>query len=117
MKEPITHPVALSCDTIGDQDSGIARPIIDAEIQKALDDLADRGEEDGKTRKVIIEIEIGLHNGMPYSNIAAQAKLPARRSRNTAGKMRMKAKGQHEFLFQADNRDNADQPTFDDGQE
>lgn len=108
----VTAPVPLSCDTIGDQDNGIARPIVDAEIQKALDDLIDRGEEDGKERQVAIVLTMGFHNGMVYSNVAAQAKLPARRSKNTAGKIRMKAKGQHEFIFMADDRDNPDQPTF-----
>ena len=111
-KKDISEPVALSCDTIGDQDSGMARFLVDAEIQKALNDLADRAEEDGKSRRVMIEIEIGLHNGMVFSNVAAQAKLPPRRSKSTAGKLRMKSKGNHEMLFQPHNGDRHDQPTF-----
>lgn len=108
----LTAPVALSCDTIGDGDSGIARHLVDAELQKAVDDLMDRGEEDGKTRMVNLSVELGLHNGIVFWNVAAQAKLPPRKSKNTAAKVRMKAKGQHELLFQADNADNPDQPVF-----
>jgi hypothetical protein len=110
------HPgqVALSCDTIGDQDNGIARHLIDSEITKAVNDLDDRGEEDGKPRKVAIEIEMVSANGLVISTVSAQAKLPARRTRNTAGEMRMAGKGTHLIVFQKHNSDRADQPTFGD---
>ncbi len=110
------HPgqVQLSCDTIGDQDNGIARHLIDSEITKAVNDLDDRGEEDGKPRKVVIEIEMVSANGLVISTVSAQAKLPARRTRNTAGEMRMAGKGTHAIVFQQNNGDRADQPTFDD---
>ena len=60
------HPgqVSLTCDTIGDQDNGIARHLIDSEITKAVNDLDDRGEEDGKPRKVSIELELPIVNGL-----------------------------------------------------
>lgn len=112
-KNNLSEPLPLCCETIGEQDRGIAKHIIDAEIQRALDDLMDRGEEDGKSRKVVIELEMGLHNGLIFTNVAAQAKLPARRSKNTSGDVRMKAKGQHVILFQPDNPERVDQPTFD----
>lgn len=110
------HPgqVALTCDTIGDQDNGIARHLIDNEITKAVNDLDDRGEEDGKPRKVVIEIEMVSANGLVISTVSAQAKLPARRTRNTAGEMRMAGKGTHAIVFQQHNGDRADQPTFED---
>lgn len=104
--------IALSCDTIGDQDNGVARYLIDAEISKAANDLDDRGEEDGKPRKVTIEIEMVIVNGLVITTVAAQAKLPARRTRNTAGEMRMAGKGNHAIIFQQNNADRADQPTM-----
>ncbi len=110
---PLTKAVPLTARSIADQDNGVAEHLINAEIDKALNDLADRGEEDGKPRKVKIELEIAYHNGLPYTNVAAQAVLPARRTKNTGGKMRMKSQDQHEMLFQAYNADNADQPVFD----
>lgn len=106
--------VELTCDTIGDQDNGIARHLIDSEIMKAVNDLDDRGEEDGKPRKVTIEIEMVSANGLVITTVAAQAKLPARRTRNTAGEMRMAGKGAHSIIFQRNNADNPDQPTFGD---
>lgn len=106
--------VALSCDTIGDQDNGIARHLIDNEITKAVNDLDDRGEEDGKPRKVVIEIEMISVNGLVISTVSAQAKLPARRTRNTAGELRMAGKGAHAIIFQQSNAERPDQPTFDD---
>lgn len=108
------HPgqVALSCDTIGDQDNGVARYLIDAEIAKAANDLDDRGEEDGKPRKVTIEIEMASVNGLVVTTVSAQAKLPPRRTRNTAGEMRMAGKGQHAIIFQQNNADRPDQPTM-----
>jgi hypothetical protein len=110
------HPgqVQLTCDTIGDQDNGIARHLIDSEINKAVNDLEDRGEEDGKPRKVTIEVGLIKANGLVISTVSAQAKLPARRTRNTAGEMRMAGKGTHAIVFQQNNGDRADQPTFDD---
>lgn len=106
--------VALTCDTIGDQDNGIARHLIDNEITKAVNDLDDRGDEDGKPRKVVIEIEMVSANGLVISTVSAQAKLPARRTRNTAGEMRMAGKGTHAIVFQANNPERPDQPTFND---
>lgn len=106
--------VQLTCDTIGDQDNGIARHLIDSEITKAVNDLEDRGEEDGKPRKISIEIELKIVNGLTISTIAAQAKLPARKTRNTAGEMRMAGKNTHAIVFQKSNSDRPDQPTFDD---
>lgn len=108
-----TDAVPLSCDTLGELDAGIARHIIDAEIQKALDDLNDRAEEDGKERVVTIQLAMGLSNGLVYVNVAAQAKVPPRKSRNTAGKVRMRSKGHHEMLFMADTPENPSQPSFD----
>jgi len=108
----VTEAVSLCCDTIGELDAGIARHLVDAEIEKALDDLNDRAEEDGKERVVTIQLTMGLSNGLMYVNVAAQAKVPPRKSRNTAGKVRMRAKGHHEMLFMADTPENPSQPAF-----
>ncbi len=106
--------VELTCATIGDQDNGMAEHLINGEITKAVNDLEDRGEEDGKPRKVTIEIEFAFLQGLVVTSVAAQAKLPARRTRNTAGLMRMAGKGNHAVVFQANNPERPDQPTFND---
>lgn len=105
---------ALSCDTIGNLDEGLARLQINADIQKALDDLADRGEEDGKERSVVITLRCGISNGIPYYYVLSDPKLPPRRGRPTSGELRMKGKEKHDFRFRPSNRNNVDQPSFDD---
>ena len=108
------HPgqVALSCDTIGDLDKGLARHLIDAEFAKAVNDLEDRAKEDGKTRKVIIEVDISLVDGLILAYVSTQAKLPPKKTRYTAGQLRMAGKNQHAIIFMEDNPENPDQPTM-----
>lgn len=113
-KETLTSPVVLSCDTIGDLDGGIARLLIDKEIAKAVNDLDDRGEQDGKPRKVNITVELITNKGLVVGTVSVDAKLPPRVSNSTAMRPRMASKGQTEVLFQASNGENPDQPTFND---
>lgn len=108
----LTEAITLTAATIGDQDQGTAALLIDSEIQKAMNDLADRGEEDGKQRKVTIELELFVSNGLVITNVSAIAKIPPRRTRSTKGDLRMKEKGNYVLLFQSTNPERADQPTF-----
>ena len=112
----ITIPVALCCDNIGDLDNGIARHLINAAITEALNDLADRGEEDKKPRGVIIKLQFAHHQGLVVVDIQARSETPPRRSRLTAAQLRMKGKGVHEILFQPTNSDNPAQGTLADGE-
>lgn len=105
----------LSCDTIGDLDGGTARAIIDAEISRAVGDLDDRGGEDGKTRKVKIELSMIKDRGLIAVSVAAKAELPPYQAGLTQGMVEEKAtkRGvQKTMLFQDLNPDNPEQPTF-----
>lgn len=108
----VTEAVTLSCETINDLDNGIFGMLVDKEIGLASNDLLDRGEEDGKPRKVVIELELAYHKGIIVTTPRVQAKLPPRQSNSTGMKSRMAAKGQTELLFQAANYENPDQGTF-----
>ncbi len=109
--------INLSCDSIGDLDAGIARQLINREIDRAVADLEDRGEEDGKPRKVIIQLELETRDGLVVATAVCEAKLPPRRSGATAASMRMRQRGSEkvsELCFQDLNADNPDQPTIHD---
>lgn len=84
----------VSCDTLGDMDSGVARLIIDAAIRDAVNDLEDRGAQDGKVRKVNIVISFDLmDNGLVDARVEATAKLPARRTASTIGEVTQHGRG------------------------
>lgn len=102
---------ALTCDTIGDLAGGVARALIDREIMKAVSDLEDRGEEDGKPRKVVISLEMGFQGGLVITQVAAEAKLPPRRTSNTAADLRRRREGSC-LLFQQHDPENPEQNTF-----
>lgn len=113
----VTAAAALTIDSLGDLDGGIFRLLADCEIDAMLKDLDDRGDAvnngDGKPRVLKIEVEVIIDRGIYIITPRVQAKLPPRVSGSTAAKMRMRAKGQPELLFQATNPDNADQGTID----
>jgi len=111
-EKQITEAVALSCDTIGDLDSGVFRLLVDKMIDLLARDVDDRAEEDGKARRLVIDIEVVKANGMVVITPRVDVKLPPRCSRSTAAKERMKGKGQTELLFQPSNGDNPEQGTF-----
>lgn len=101
----------LTCDTLGDLAGGVARALIDREIQRAISDLEDRGEEDGKIRKVVIQVEMGFQGGLVITTVAAEAKLPPRRTSNTAADLRRRRDGSC-LLFQQHDPENPAQQTF-----
>lgn len=116
-KKVVSDAVPLSMETIGDLDNGVFGLLVDKEIDALAKDLDDRGEEDGKARHLAIDIEVIKVKGIVIITPKVAAKLPPRVSNSTAAKERMKEKGQTELLFQQMNRDDADQPTLEDGSE
>ena len=97
----------LTADSIGDLDAGVARAIIDAEILRAVADLDDRGDEDGKPRKVKIELTMTKSRGLLAVSVACKAELPPYQSRLTQGEVqeRRSSRGvQKHLLFQDMNR-------------
>lgn len=102
----------LCLDTLAELDNGTAGPVIDREINRAVDDLIDRGEEDGKPRKVVIQLELTIKNGIVVVDVTADAKLPPKRTRSTASEVRHRNQ-QPELCFQTHNPARHDQPTFD----
>jgi hypothetical protein len=114
-KNIVSESVPLKCDNIGDLDGGVARHLIDREISRAVQDLRDRGEEDEKPRKVVIQLELTNKNGLVVVDLACEAKLPPMRSNTTATKVRFVRNNEAELLFQPGNRENPDQPILDDG--
>jgi hypothetical protein len=108
----VTEAVPLSMDTIGDLDGGVFRLLVDKEIDALAKDVDDRGEEDGKARILVLNVEVIKVKGMVIITPSVKVKLPPRVSGSTAAKERMKGKGQTELLFQPANGDNPEQPTF-----
>lgn len=102
----------LTWDTLGHLQAGLAGAVIDAELQRAVDDLVDRGEEDGKARKVTIEIVLDPTKAGTVVTVQAQAKLPIRNAGATVGECRARPGG-HDLLFR-NSSNNINQPTFED---
>lgn len=99
---------------LGLLDDGAAGVIADAEIQTALNDLEDRGHEDGKVRKVVFELELQKVQGNKVAaRISSQAKIPPRRTNDTTASFR-EVSGELKLLFRDNNPENDEQPTFDD---
>lgn len=104
----------LSCANIGDLDEGAAGLVINAAINEAVSDLEDRGS-DGKPRKVVVTLELVLPDegqGSPIVHVEACAKIPARRTRRTSGKLLVAGK-QPVFSFSELDRDDPTQTTID----
>src|SRR5262245_34548136 len=96
----VTKAVPLSMDTIGDLDNGIFRLLVDKQIELLAKDLGDRGEEDGKPRRLVIDVELIKVRGLVVITPRVDVKIPPRISNSTAAKEHMIAKGQSELLFQ-----------------
>lgn len=101
----------LCLETIAELDNGTAGPLIDREIARAVADLYDRGEEDQKPRKVVIQLELTVKSGLVVTDVTAEAKLPPRRARSTAAEVRHRDQ-QPVLCFQTHNPERHDQPTF-----
>jgi hypothetical protein len=101
----------LSLRTIGELAGGAAELIINHAIEQAVADVDDRGE-DGKARKVAIELSlVKRSDGLVEAEVAAQAKLPPRRTASTVSKP-VRGQDETKLLFQGFAPDNPDQQTF-----
>jgi hypothetical protein len=105
----------LTLASVGDLNDGAAEAIINREIQTAVRDIDDRGH-DGKPRKVVIEITMQQNKGDDGRitvdlDVAAQAKVPPRRTGTTVAKP-FEKDGKVALLFQEFNAENPDQGTF-----
>lgn len=90
---------SITLDTLGDLDDGSARLIVNAAIREAIHDLDDRGD-DGKPRKVLVELELlKADNGLVVAHVAAQAKMPPRKTAGTIAKVAIQNQ-QPGLLFQ-----------------
>ena len=104
--------IQLTSDNIGDLDGGLAREIINKELARAVADFCDRGEEDGKERKVTIEIVIIHQKKRACIDVKAKATIPPYRSGMTVASLDTKAGGEMVLAFRDDNPEAADQPTL-----
>lgn len=98
----------LNARTLADLSDGAGEFVINRALQAAMADLDDRGKEDGKPRIVTIEVSMMVLQGTPYVDVAAKAKLPARRSKITEILLREK-EGKVSCAFQDMNAERVDQ--------
>lgn len=102
----------LCLGTLGDIGHGSARALIDHEIRLAVADFHDRAPQDGKSRKVMIELEIAQGKGGSVEfDVTCHAKLPPRRSIATIGNLKDNG-GQPLLQFQTMSPDDPDQDNF-----
>ena len=108
----------LNLESLGALADGAAGAIIDKAISEALLDLDDRGD-DLLPRKVTIELTMhrrGRDDNQLETRVAAQAKLPPRRTPRTVGNIRHN-QGMPEIFFQEHAPDAPDQRTIDEAME
>ncbi len=102
----------VNARTIADLTDGQAEAVINSAINKAISDLDDRGDEDGKERVVVIELRMANVKSITTVEVVAAAKLPPFRTHATACKKAHRAGGGVALTFQGFNSENPDQPTF-----
>lgn len=105
----------LDLATIADLDAGAAGVVINREIQKALADLEDRGE-DGAARTVDIKISLKLDGNAVKVVAEAKANLPKYRTGPTFGKLKRKGNTVG-MAFVPDSPQNPDQMTMTDAED
>jgi hypothetical protein len=105
--------ITLNSANIGELTNGQAKAIIDRELAKAIADLDDRGEEDGKPREVVIKIALIKSRDQVLADVRAKANLPEYRTGVTTLSVKQRG-GKSELLFRNDNAENPDQPTLSD---
>lgn len=104
--------VPINLATLGNLNNGVAGLLIDKEIQRAIDDLEDRWEDDRKARKVNICLELTMHESLAVAQVHVEAKLPPRKSGATVAQIKAGEGGKFNAMFQAQNATRPDQPTF-----
>lgn len=103
----------LNFDSIGEMGIGTAGEIITAMLQKAANDIIDRGSEDHKPREVNIKIILNYDpKAKEYvGEVEAGVKLPPLRSMPTRMK-ETQNRGEVLLAFQSGAPDNPEQQTF-----
>lgn len=100
--------------TIGKLDNGDAAEIIDAAIKEAVKDFDDRSGEDGKPRKVVIELTFERRdNGEAEVSVEAHAKIPKRRTASTVCRLRFDKENGSKLQFNDLATDDPNQTTID----
>src|SRR5262245_43011088 len=98
---------ALTCRTIGDLKDGLAEKVIDDHIRRAVADLENRGNEDGKPRKVVITIDmIKMAADVLIIDVLVDLKLPPSRVPTTTAASKRRVVGGvpvDDLLFQTAN--------------
>lgn len=102
----------LRLETLHTLDNGSVGAIVNAAIRSAVTDIEDRGEQDGKQRKVVITLLLDrLDNGIIAVGAEAKAVVPVYRSSSTLAKPRFEGR-QPILQFQAGSPENPDQATM-----
>jgi hypothetical protein len=113
----------LTIDSLGDLDNGRARGVVNDALEMIVDDMDMRGVEDGKPRKVTIEVTMTSDRGKISIDVQAKPTMPPYRTGDTHAKVRLRTvanKQVKELMFEDIAVDDPDQQTFramdDDGQ-
>lgn len=109
----VTEAIPICMDTIADLDNGNCRRLVDKAIKRILEDIADRGDEDGKPRMLEMSIEFVKVDGRFIITPHVAAKMPKYVAHSTQAVERIDENGECLVLFQPFNAENADQPVFD----
>lgn len=101
----------LNARNLGDLNKGNAEILINSCIEKAIADLDDRGEQDKKTRKVTIVLEMSIHDGLVHAEVHAHPTLPPYKSGLTLMEIKQR-EGKPVAEFQPLSPGNPSQPSF-----
>lgn len=99
MKDDVgSVPTSLTLESLGELGCGQARAVIERELNAAIRDCEDRGE-DKKARKVVIEVELKkVNDETMVVNVSAKATTPKYRTENHWGKIDLN-RGKPELKF------------------
>lgn len=102
----------LTIDKLGDLDEGLAGAAVNRDIASAIRDAEDRGLEDGKPRKVIVELSFEkVSKDQMTVTLESSWKGPKLRTNPTSCRVQLTTKGPS-LVFRPDNREHPDQMTF-----
>lgn len=96
--KPVANEKTLNLESLGDLDNGTAGMIVARELQRASLDVDENGD-DGAKRKVVIQIEMQKKDGKLCVHVAAQAKLPPKRTKDVPARTK-KDRGACRLLFE-----------------
>jgi len=110
-----TKAIRLNSMSLAGLANGIFGVMIDDEIRRICNDLDERGK-DGLKRTLTIKLDFFLDPKRTDSGIAidpqVDAKFPAHRPQVTNARIATNRTGEFGMLFQAQNADDADQPSL-----